>query len=171
MNAISASTLPWPDRELVRQISVFGAIGVVSTAAYVVLYSLLREAASPAMANAAALLITALGNTAANRRLTFEVRGSRGLLRDHAAGLIALAIALAITSAALAILPILDPRHGRFAEIAVLVAANAAATLARFLLLRLAIDRSRSAAAPSRAIGPRPAHSIATLALPRRIRG
>ncbi len=92
------------------------------------------------MANALALVITAVGNTAANRRLTFEVRGRDGLARDHAAGLLALGVALAITSASLAILGAIAPQHGRLTEIAVLVVANVVATLVRFLLLRLAID-------------------------------
>jgi putative flippase GtrA len=89
------------------------------------------------------LVVTAVANTAANRRLTFEVRGRDGLARDHAAGLISFGVALAITSASLAILQQAEPQHGRMAEVAVLVAANAAATLVRFLLLRVAIDRSR----------------------------
>jgi putative flippase GtrA len=141
MNAISASNSPALSRELVRQLTTFGVIGMASTAAYVALYAVMREVAPAAAANAAALLITAVGNTAANRRLTFEVRGSRGLARDHAAGLLALAVALAVTSAALAALPLVSPRHGRLTEIAVLIAANAAATLVRFALLRLAIAR------------------------------
>ena len=51
-------------------------------------------------------------------------------------------MALATTSATLAALPVLAPRHGRLPEFAVLVSANAVATLVRFLLLRAAIDRT-----------------------------
>jgi putative flippase GtrA len=144
MTSIAATNLSLPNRNLARQLFSFGTIGAVSTLAYAAIYAVLRQAAPPAAANAAALVITALGNTAANRRLTFAVRGSRGLARDHAAGLLALLVALAITSASLAVLPIVAPRHGRLSEIAVLVAANAAATLVRFLLMRLAIDRRRA---------------------------
>lgn len=143
MTSISAANLSQPNRELFRQLVSFGAIGAASTLAYVALYAFVRHGAPPVVANAAALLITAVGNTAANRRLTFAVRGSRDLARDHAAGLLALAVALAITSAGLAALPIVDPHHGRLSEIAVLVGANALATLVRFLVLRLAIDRDR----------------------------
>ena len=149
MTSIFATNLSLPNRDLARQLFSFGTIGVVSTVAFVAIYAVLRQAAPPAVANAAALVITALGNTAANRRLTFAVRGSRGLVRDHAAGLLALLVALAITSASLAVLPIVAPRHGRLSEIAVLVAANAAATLVRFFLLRLALDRTRAPGAPS----------------------
>ena len=122
-----------------KQLASFGAIGVASTAAYVLLYAGLRNVSSATVANALALVVTAVANTAANRRLTFEVRGREGLARDHAAGLVAFAAALAITSASLAILQQAVPNHGRMTEIAVLVAANAAATLVRFLLLRSAL--------------------------------
>ena len=114
-----------------RQLATFGAIGVASTLAYVVLYSALRGVTIPTVANALALLATAVGNTAANRRFTFEVRGRDGLARDHAAGLLALGVALALTSASLAALDVLAPHRGRVTEMAVLVAANAAATLVR----------------------------------------
>jgi putative flippase GtrA len=128
----------------VRQGIRFGAIGLVSTAAYVGLYAILRNIAPAAAASAVALAITAAGNTAANRRLTFEVQGKEGLARHHAAGILALAVALSITSASLGILQAIAPHHGRLTEIATLVAANAAATIVRFLLLRLAIDGARS---------------------------
>ena len=121
-----------------RQITSFAAIGVVSTVAYVALYAWLRNAMPASAANAAALLITAVGNTAANRRLTFDVQGRNGLARDHAAGLLALGIALAITTSSLAGLNALAPNHGRVSEIGVLVVANAAATLVRFVILRAA---------------------------------
>jgi putative flippase GtrA len=128
-----------------RQIATFGAIGVVSTMAYVVLFAVLRTISPAGVANALALVVTAVCNTAANRRLTFEVRGRDGLARGHAAGLIAFGAALAMTSASLAILQQTAPQHGRATEVAALVAANAIATIVRFLLLRVAIDRARDA--------------------------
>ena len=131
------------------QLARFAAIGVVSTAAYVGLYAALRNVWPAGAANAVALLITAVGNTAANRRMTFEVRGREGLARHHAAGIIALAAALALTSGSLGILDAIAPHRGRLAEIAVLVAANAAATLVRFVLLRTAIAGPGRAGAPS----------------------
>jgi putative flippase GtrA len=81
-----------------------------STLAYVALYALLRGLTPGPVANALALVVTAVGNTAANRRLTFQVRGPEGLGRDHATGLLALGVALAITSASLALLDALAPR-------------------------------------------------------------
>ena len=126
-----------------RQVGTFAAIGVVSTLAYVALYALLRPFVSAEASNVIALVATAIGNTAANRRFTFSVRGRSGLARDHAAGLLALGAALVITSASLAVLNVVAPGAPHVMEVAILVAANAAATLVRFLLLRLALDRSR----------------------------
>ena len=137
-----------------RQAGTFAAIGVVSTLAYVALYALLRPAVPAELANAAALLATAIGNTAANRRLTFSIRGRAGLARDHAAGLLALGAALAITSASLAVLQVAAPGAPQAIEVAVLVAANAAATLVRFLLLREAFHPGRPRVTPPVTAGP-----------------
>jgi putative flippase GtrA len=123
-------------RPLVRQVAAFGAIGVLSTLAYVALYAVLRPILDAAPANAFALVVTAVGNTAANRRLTFARSGRDGLVRDQAAGIAALLIALAITTSAVGILGMVAPHAGRAAEVVVLVAANAFATACRFLLLR-----------------------------------
>jgi putative flippase GtrA len=121
----------------------FVAIGIVSTLAYLALYFLLRDVTSAQLANAAALLITAVGNTAANRRFTFGVRGRDGVARDHLGGLLAFAVALAITTSAIGALHLLAPRAGRTTELLVLVAANVLATLVRFLVLRAWIARPR----------------------------
>jgi len=129
-------------REL-RQVGTFAAIGVVSTLAYVALYALLRPFVAAGIANVIALVATAIGNTAANRRLTFSVRGRAGMARGHAAGLLALGAALAITSASLSVLTVVAPGAPHAIEVVILVAANAAATLVRFLLLRLALDQAR----------------------------
>lgn len=134
---MDATTHPIPARRrLGRELLTFGAIGVVSTAAYAVLYLVFRSAVGPVAANALALVVTAVGNTAANRRLTFGVRDDRSMLRDQVGGLVALALALAITTAAANGLAALAPRAGRLVELAVLVVANALATVARFALLR-----------------------------------
>src|SRR4051812_41208366 len=60
---------------LLGQLAAFAAIGVLSTLAYVGLFVLLRGFGSAQAANLVALLATAVVNTAANRRLTFGVRG------------------------------------------------------------------------------------------------
>jgi putative flippase GtrA len=164
MAASSISISLVSHRPVVRQMATFGAIGAASTLAYVVLYAWLREAAPAAIANALALVATAVANTAANRRLTFGIRGSEGFARHHAAGLLALGAALAITSTSLVVLNLVAPHHGRAAEIAVLVLANAAATLVRFLLLRTAVDRANDAREPA-------GFAFATLSQSKGIRG
>jgi putative flippase GtrA len=125
------------------QLLRFGVIGLFSTAAYALVYWLLREFSSAPVANAAALVLTGLANTAANRRLTFGVRGRRALVRDHLGGLAALGIALLTTSAAIAGLQALAPGAGRLLELAVLSTANVVATVTRFLLLRAWIYHPR----------------------------
>jgi putative flippase GtrA len=167
MNALTGSAAfrraaPPALRGQFRQLATFGAIGVASTLGYIVLYSALHAVAIPTVANALALLTTAVANTAANRRITFEVRGRVGIARDHAAGLIALGVALALTSASLAALDVQAPHRGRVTEMAVLSAANAAATLVRFVLLRLAAVKSRDFQEPA-------ATTLATLTTPERI--
>jgi putative flippase GtrA len=133
-----------------RELLVFAAIGVASTAAYALLYLLLRGIAGPVAANAVALLVTAVGNTAANRRFTFGVRDRRraGVIRDQLAGLAALGVALVITTSAAAALDGLAPDAGRFVELAVLVFANGLATVTRFVLLRAVITRGRATHEP-----------------------
>jgi glycosyltransferase involved in cell wall biosynthesis len=114
----------------------FVAIGVVSTLAYVLLYLALRDWLASGAANAVALAVTAVANTAANRRLTFGVRGRNGLLRQHMLGVLVFMLALALTSGALAVLHALVPRPSHLLEATVLVFASAGATLSRYALLR-----------------------------------
>jgi glycosyltransferase involved in cell wall biosynthesis len=111
----------------------FAAVGIASTLAYAVLYLLLRGVLSAGLANAAALSITAVANTAANRRLTFGVRGRASLVRHHVLGAIVFFITLGLTSGALAVLHALSPHPGRLLEAAVLVVASACATVTRYV--------------------------------------
>ena len=134
---------------IARQALRFSAIGVLSTLAYVALYSVLRLAEPAALANALALVATTIGNTAANRRFTFGVRGRAGLVHDHLAGLAGLALALLITTAAIGLLGRLAGQPTRVEEVAVLVAANAVATVCRFGLLRALVARPGRSAQPS----------------------
>jgi putative flippase GtrA len=136
-----------PAAGLGGQVRSFAMIGVLSTLAYAGLYEVLRSFASPVEANAIALLATAIGNTAANRRLTFGIRERASLLHDHAAGLTAFALALGITTGAVSLLELLAPRADRASELAVLLAANVLATVARFALLRAWILPARPAMA------------------------
>ncbi len=126
-----------PTLALIRQLVRFGAIGVVSTLAYVALFAGLRLGVDAQIANFLALLITAVANTAANRRLTFGVSGRESMGRHQLQGLVVFGIGLALTSGSLGLLDLAtSDRPGRWPELGVVVTANLVATLIRFLLLR-----------------------------------
>ena len=105
-------------------------------------------------ANVVALLITSIVNTAANRRLTFGVRGREGAARHQFQGLIIFGLGLALTTGALALLGHLVPDASRAVELAVIVIANAAATVLRFVRFRAWVFRPRTAVASSALITP-----------------
>jgi putative flippase GtrA len=121
---------------LFRQAVRFGAIGVTSTLAYLALFMMMHGVIGAQAANLVALLVTAIANTAANRRFTFGVTGGTKAARHHVEGLIVFAIALAITSGALAGLHAFVDQPHRLLELTVLVLANLVATALRFVLLR-----------------------------------
>ena len=122
--------------DLPLQVARFTVIGVASTIAYVVLFLMLRGIMSAQPANVASLLVTAVANTAANRRLTFGISGRSNAARHQVKGLIAFGIGLALTSGALAVLNSGTAHPGRITEVSVLIAANLVATVIRFLLYR-----------------------------------
>ena len=128
---------------MTRQAVRFAAIGVVSTLAYVLLFALLRLGMGAQPANFLALLVTAVANTAANRRLTFGVRGRDGMGRHQFQGLLVFALGWALTSGSLAVLTAVEPTPARWLELGVLVLANLAATVVRFVLLRVWVFRRR----------------------------
>lgn len=126
---------PEVGNRLMRQAIRFGAIGVLSTLAYLALFVMLSPLVGAQPANFVALLLTAIANTAANRRFTFGISGSQNLMRHHWQGVLVFAIALALTSASLAIY------HqtgivSQGLELTVLVVANLVATLMRFVVLK-----------------------------------
>ena len=121
---------------LLRQAVRFTVIGVASTIAYLLLFVALHHAVGAQAANLLALLLTAVANTAANRRFTFGVRGAVGAARHQIEGLVVFGIALAITSGSLAVLHLMMSQPHRAVELAVLVGANLTATAIRFVLLR-----------------------------------
>lgn len=169
---ISRGTLPapvgaGPDRMsyavkgLPGQVLRFIGIGAVSLLAYVVIYLLLRTTLSAQAANAVSLFVTAVANTAGNRRITFGIRGRVGVARHQLQGLIAFGAGLAVTSAALAALHAAVPRPSRAAEVAVLLAASLFASTVRFALYRSWVFRPRQAPpAPLVAAGGRPEIAI-----------
>jgi putative flippase GtrA len=113
----------------------FLGIGVLSTCAYALLFVLLAGPLGSVGASAVALIITAVANTAANRRLTFGVRGRAGLVRQQLGGLVVFAVALALTTGALAVLHSFDAHPSRPLETSALVLANLCATVTRYVAL------------------------------------
>jgi len=114
----------------------FAAVGITSTIAYVLIYLALRDFLPAWTANALALVVTAVANTAANRRFTFGVRGREGLGGDHAAGLAAFVLALLLTTTAGEVLRDAAPHAAPIVEVLVLTAANLVATFCRYRLFR-----------------------------------
>ncbi|WGL51405.1 bifunctional glycosyltransferase family 2/GtrA family protein [Nocardioides sp. BP30] len=113
----------------------FAAIGVLSTLAYLLLFLVLRGPVGAQAANLLALLLTAVANTATNRRLTFGLTG-RTSAGVHLQGLAIFAVGLGLTSGSLTLLHRLVDQPGRLLEVSVLLASSALATLVRFIAFR-----------------------------------
>jgi putative flippase GtrA len=120
---------------------MFAVVGVSCTIAYLVLYWVLRGPIGAQAGNFLAALVTAVANTAANRRFTFRVTGPGDALRHQLQGGVAFVIGLVLSSAALLMLRVADPDASRTTELVALISANAVATAMRFLLLRVWIFR------------------------------
>ena len=95
----------------------------------------LRDHAPASLANVTALALTALANTAVNRRFTFGVQGRERLAGDYAVGLLAFALALLLTTGVAELLRVALPTASQLLEVAAMTTANAAATVCRYLLL------------------------------------
>jgi putative flippase GtrA len=135
------ATVPGIPRGLLGQGLRFTVVGVSSTVAYFLLYVLLSRVVGDQAANLVAQIVTAVANTAANRAFTFRVHGRGGLLKHHATGLMAFAIAMVLTSGSLWALHAVWPTVSEWVEVTVLMLANLVATLVRFLALRFVIGR------------------------------
>ena len=134
------------------RIARFGAVGVLSTLAHALLFLLLRGPLGAVAANAVALALTAIGNTALNRRFTFGVRGRADLLRHHLRGALVFVLTLALTNGALLVLHGIDADPARAVELAALVAANLTATVTRYVAMRTWVFTHRRRAATPRLI-------------------
>src|SRR5256884_1895362 len=129
---------------LSRQLRSFAAIGILSTLAYIACYSALRLGLPVAIANAVSLVLTAIANTAANRRFTFLAHRNGTATRDHLGGLAAFGIALGLTTFTITAVNVFVPGASLMLELVALVIANLVATTVRFLLLRAWITPASS---------------------------
>ena len=146
---------------------MFVLVGAVSTLAYGCLYLLLRPVMAAQTANAVALLLTAVANTATNRRLTFGISTPEHRWRHQAQGLLVFGAGLLATSSALVLVDRLAGPGHRVVEIVVLTVANLFVTVVRFAAMRIWIFRGARAATvdgqpePSGLVSPPLAHDQA----------
>ena len=132
---------------LAGQVARFAGVGLVSTVTFAVLFLLLAPVVGLVAADVAALTMCALGNTAANRRVTFAVRGRPGRTRHYIGGVALAALPLVLTLGALGVLGA-DGTSSVAAAVVALTAANAAASIVRFVLLRRLVLRPASRREP-----------------------
>lgn len=121
---------------VVRQLLRFTGVGVVCTVTSLALFALLRPWIGPQPANAAALILTSLMNTALNRRLTFKITDTHRMRRDHLNGLIVILVALLITGGSLGILHWVKPDATVAEELWTTTLSGFLATAVRFTMLR-----------------------------------
>jgi putative flippase GtrA len=116
------------------ELVTFAKVGVVSTAAYFVLFAVLLGRLGPYVANAVALTATMLANTGIHRRVTFARRGRGGRAREWTRAAVVHVAGLMSTSAAIAAALAVD--GGSAASYAVLLlVASSLSTALRFLLM------------------------------------
>jgi putative flippase GtrA len=140
---LGRAPLASPKPALAQQVIRFVGIGVASTLAYTLLFALGRLTGMDAqLANLLALLVTAVGNTALNRRFTFGIRGAGQAVRHQFQGLFIFVLGLALTSGSLALVGVLAPGASRLVELTVLTLANLTATVLRFALFRTWVFRT-----------------------------
>jgi putative flippase GtrA len=118
------------------QLLPFTVIGVLSTAAYVLLYLWLRTIMPALGANALSLVLTTIVNTAANRRFTFGVRGAAHAIRHQLEGGVDFVLRLGLSSLSVLALHTFYPEAHRAVELTVVYTVVALSTLLRFVLLR-----------------------------------
>jgi putative flippase GtrA len=141
------------DDDLGGQLARFASIGIVSTILFAALFVALSGPIGRFGADIVALTICSLANTAANRRLTFSLRGRSGRARHYSGGLALAALPLALTLLTLLALAAAGSTSLLTALIA-LTAVNGFATLARFVLLRSWVFRADTNAPSSRSSQP-----------------
>lgn len=121
----------------------FGTVGVASTLAYLLLFLLLTPPVGGQAANLVALLLTTIGNTAANRWFTFGVRGRAGMVTHHLQGLTVFFVGWALSAGALGLAQLAHAGHAW--QLLAVVLGNLAATAVKFVLFRQWIFRDRVA--------------------------
>jgi putative flippase GtrA len=122
---------------LAGQVLRFAQVGTVSTALFAALFVLLAGPVGlgPVAADVVALGVSALANTAANRRLTFAQRGRAQRRRHYRAALVVALLPLVLTVGALVVAGGAG-MNSLGGDLFVLTVVNGVAAVGRFLLLR-----------------------------------
>ena len=132
--------LGWIERitghEVSRQFVTFALVGIAATGVFVVTYNLARLGTSPFVANAVAIIVSALANYALNRRITFGIRSRSRWARQLAEFSIVGAVTMAASTAALALLFQLYPDASQLAENIAVLGATGALFIVRFWAMR-----------------------------------
>ncbi|MHC6221817.1 bifunctional glycosyltransferase family 2/GtrA family protein [Arthrobacter sp. MMS24-S77] len=139
------------------QVVRFGIVGAFSTLAFALLYLLFQGPFGAQQGNFLALLLTAIANTAANRRFTFRIHGPARLFTQQFQGLVVFMVAWGITASSLLLLHAIHPDAAPRTELIVLTCANVFATLLRFVLLRIWVFRVQRSDERRRGIALKPA--------------
>jgi len=146
--SLSTASLPWADAfapGMGSQLVRFASIGLMSTVVFALLFAFFAEPLGAFRADVVALGVCSVANTAANRRLTFALRGRTGRVRHFAAGAALATLPVGLTLTTLAVLAALGV-SSLAAQLAALTLANAGAACARFVLLRGWVFRPAQAA-------------------------
>jgi glycosyltransferase involved in cell wall biosynthesis/putative flippase GtrA len=150
--------LPGVPTALAGHLFRFVTVGLLSTLGFLGLFLGLRHPLGGQVANAVALSLTVLGNSALNRRYTFGIVGRSDLTRHQLRCLATFCVQLTLTSAALGVVGQVRPGSQSW-EVVALLAVHATATVARFLHLRHWVFRASwplPRSVPSEALAPAP---------------
>ncbi len=131
-------------RPTVEQLVRFVSIGAVSTVLFAVLFLLLRGQVGAVAADVVALAVCTVVNTAANRRLTFDMHGRTRRVSHQIRGLAAAVLPLGLNLVALGVAGLAGV-HGAWPLVIVLTLANAVASMAKFVLLQHWVFSTRRA--------------------------
>jgi putative flippase GtrA len=134
-----------PEPSLASQLVRFASIGIVSSVVFAVLFLLTAPRLGSVLAAVVSLALCTVANTAANRRLTFSLRGRASLARHHLGALglavlplVLIVVALTVLGAA-GVTSLVD-------QVVVLTLVNWLAATFRFVVLRRWVFRRPSSA-------------------------
>jgi putative flippase GtrA len=117
------------------ELTRYAGVGAFSTIAYVTLFFLLQNSLGMFGANVVAATLTSVANTISHLFVTFRSRSAGRARYAVVAGMCSLAVAIGITSAALAVMYLLG-RTSSAGELIAILAGMLAASCVRFVLLR-----------------------------------